>query len=324
VSDFTPSGQALAIELEDKFRMTNVCMVEPAEFGYNAETAATNRFQQPIAVADAAGRARSEFNNLAQALRTAGVRVAIVQDTASPPKPDAVFPNNWVSFHADGTVVLYPLLNPSRRAERRESVIDAIKQELGFTETRRLDLTAEERRGRFLEGTGSLVIDHAAHVVYACRSPRTHEALVHEWARQLGYEVFLFDANTTDGTPVYHTNVLLWIGSKAAAVGLAWIAPAQRTALVNRLTQSKRPLLTLTGQQLMQFAGNMLEIQLESGGAVLAMSAQAQQSLDANQSTQLHDQDLRLVVAAVPTIETLGGGSVRCMLAEVPETQAIL
>jgi hypothetical protein len=303
--------------------MTNVCMVEPAAFGYNAETAATNRFQLLTGVADAAQRARDEFNNLAQALRIAGVRVAIVQDTTSPPKPDAVFPNNWVSFHADGTVVLYPLLNPSRRVERRESVIDTVKQAFGFKETRRLDLTAEEQHGRFLEGTGSLVIDHVARVVYACRSPRTHEALVHEWASQLAYEAFIFDAATTDGTPVYHTNVLLWIGSKAAAVGLEWIAPAQRTALVNRLTLAQRPLLTLTGQQLMRFAGNMLEIQLESGDAVLAMSAQAQQSLDANQSALLRDQDLRLVTAAIPTIETLGGGSVRCMLAEVPEMQAI-
>jgi hypothetical protein len=298
-------------------------MVEPAAFGYNPETAATNRFQQPTVLADTAGRARREFTNLAQALRTARVRVAIVQDTASPPKPDAVFPNNWVSFHADGTVVLYPLLNPSRRAERRESVIDVVKQELGFKETRRLDLTAEEQGGRFLEGTGSLVIDHAARVVYACRSPRTHESLVHEWARQMNYEPYLFDAASADGTPIYHTNVLLWIGHHAAAIGLDCVPLAQRTELVARLAQNRRPLLTLTASQLQQFAGNMLEIQLPSGGAVLAMSAQAEKSLTATQHAVLRDQNLQLVTAAIPTIETLGGGSVRCMLAEVPETQAI-
>jgi hypothetical protein len=198
---------------------TGVCLVEPAAFAFNPETATTNRFQQPGALSPAAAtaRARIEFSGLVGALQEAGLATAISADSPEPPKPDAVFPNNWVSFHADGTVVLYPMRDATRRAERRETVIDTVKTRLGFIESRRLDLTMEERSGRFLEGTGSLVLDHRARIAYASRSPRTDEALVREWSRQMDYEPFLFDAATTDGTPVYHTNVLLWIGGRAAA-----------------------------------------------------------------------------------------------------------
>ncbi len=301
-------------------RMTNVCMVEPAAFGFNAETARSNRFQRDagLPAAQAAAAARVESAALASALRAAGIGVAIAADTSDPPKPDAVFPNNWVSFHADGTVVLYPMFNPSRRAERREAVIDCVKAQLGFVETRRLDLTAEENHGRFLEGTGSLVLDHANRMAYAVVSPRTDPALVREWARLMDYEPVLFDAATPDGTPVYHTNVVLWIGARVAGAGLEWVPEAQRAALRARLATGQRGIMALRGPQLLAFAGNMLELTDASGSAHLAMSASAAACLDENQHAMLRDAQMHSVVAAVPVIETLGGGSVRCMLAEVP------
>jgi hypothetical protein len=300
-----------------------VLLVEPVAFGFNAETAATNRFQNPshLPPAAAAAQARAEFDALVAALRGAGVAIAVAPDDATPPKPDAVFPNNWVSFHEDGTLVLYPMRDPTRRAERREAVIDAARAQLGFRETRRIDLSAAEGSGRFLEGTGSLVLDHRMRVAYACRSPRTDEQLVHEWARQLGYTPFLFDATTADGAAVYHTNVLLWFGEHVAGVGLEWVAADQRAALAEQLRASGRELLALHDNQLRHFAGNMFEVPAASGRR-LVMSAAAQQSLRPEQLEMLALAGSEPLVADVPVIERLGGGSVRCMLAEVPATRS--
>lgn len=298
-------------------------MVEPVAFGFNAETATTNRFQQrPTGALDVTGTARAEFRRLATALQQADIDLAIAADTGDPVKPDAVFPNNWVSFHADGTVVLYPMRDPTRRAERREAVIDTVKAALGFREARRIDLTEEERHGRYLEGTGSLVLDHRARVAYACRSPRTDEALVREWCRLMGFEPFLFDAATPDGTPVYHTNVVLWIGQQVVGIGLAWIPTAQQHALRERLGAGGRQLMPLDDAQLRSFAGNMLEVSARDGRRHLVMSASAAAALNPAQQAQLRNCHSLPLVAAVPVIEHNGGGSVRCMLAEVPVTGA--
>jgi hypothetical protein len=304
----------------EPLRLTNVCMVEPAAFGFNAETAGSNRFQRDAGMtsATAAAAARAEFAALVAGLRKAGMGVAVAPDTTTPTKPDAVFPNNWVSFHADGTVVLYPMFNPSRRAERREAVIDCVKSQLGFVETRRLDLTEEERRGRFLEGTGSLVLDHVNRIAYAVPSPRTDASLVREWARLMDYEPVLFDAATPDGAPVYHTNVVLWIGTRVSGAGLEWVPQAQRAALQSRLASGRRGIMPLSGTQLLAFAGNMLELVNSRGETHLAMSASASACLDEPQRALLRDAGIMPLVGAIPVIETLGGGSVRCMLAEVP------
>jgi hypothetical protein len=298
---------------------TGLLLVEPVAFGYNAETAATNAFQYPtdLPPARVAAQARKEFGELVSALRDAGIPLAIAADSAEPPKPDAVFPNNWVSFHADGTVMLYPMRDPTRRAERREAVIDTVKAQLDFIERRRIDLSGEEKHGRFLEGTGSLVLDHHERIVYACRSPRTDEALVREWARLMDYEPCVFDAATPDGTPVYHTNVLLWIGDYIAAAGLAWVHAEQRKALAERLHQPGRELLELTNSQLRRFAGNMLEVKVGMQRH-LVMSATAAESLHLEQLRSLAAAGTEPLAAPIPLIEELGGGSVRCMLAEVP------
>ncbi len=298
-----------------------VCMVRPAAFAYNTQTALTNRLQvaggQPTADAVAA---RAEFDAMGQTLRAAGVQVCVVEDSPVPPKPDAVFPNNWVSFHADGTVVLYPMMTPNRRIERRADLIDTVCRELGFVERRRIDLTDYEAERRFLEGTGSLVLDHPQRLAFACRSPRTDEALVHEWCRHLGYEAVVFDAATPDGTPVYHTNVLLWIGETLAGLGLDWVADRDRRRVVAALSASGREILPLPGTALSQFAGNMLELGTPHGpgGRALVMSASAAAALDPPWRERLDAATDQLIIVPVPTIERLGGGSVRCMLAEVP------
>lgn len=298
---------------------TGLLLVEPVAFGFNAETASTNSFQNHsgLPAASIAVAAREEFRSFVTTLRSAGLPLAVAIDSIEPAKPDAVFPNNWVSFHADGTVVLYPMHDPNRRAERREAVIDAAKEQLGFRETRRIDLSGEESHGRFLEGTGSLVLDHRNRVAYACRSPRTSDELVREWARLMNYEPCLFDAATPDGKPVYHTNVVLWLGEAVAGVGLDWVSPAQRAALVDKLRGNGHELLKLTDRQLRHFAGNMLEVVMNGRRRLIASSA-ASGSLHQDQLRQLAAAGCELVTASIPVIERHGGGSVRCMLAQVP------
>jgi len=296
-------------------------MVRPAAFGFNAETAATNHLQQAGRErdrADDARRAREEFDGLVLQLRGAGVGVAVLEDEPDPPRPDAVFPNNWISFHRDGTVVLYPMHDESRRRERRpEALIDRART-LGFVPRAVLDLTHEERSGRHLEGTGSLVLDHVARVAYCAVSPRSDASLAREWCDRMGYALEAFAATAPGGGAVYHTNVLLWIGERAAAVGLSWIAPADRDRVRARLAASGREVIALDDAQLGAFAGNMLELRTRDGRRVLVLSATAATTLDASLRERLVALCGSLLIAAVPTIERRGGGSVRCMLAEVP------
>src|SRR5690349_5313828 len=219
-----------------------ILMVRPKHFGFNAQTASSNRFQRQgpegRASADVAQQALREFDAFAAALTAEGVKVCVVPDSDTPRKPDAVFPNNWVSFHADGTVVLYPMHAENRRAERRPEIIDAVVRETGFQVKRVLDLTRHEKAGRSLEGTGSLVLDHRAKIAYACRSPRTDESVAREWAREMGFELELFDAADESGTPIYHTNVLMYVGTRVAVVNVDAIAPADRARVSGRLVAS--------------------------------------------------------------------------------------
>lgn len=298
-------------------------MVRPAAFGYNPETAATNRFQrQPSAAAAAAAAdARRELDAFAGALIGDGVRVCVVEDTAEPPKPDAVFPNNWVSFHEDGTVVLYPLQAQSRRPERRPEIVDEVADRVGFKVARIVDLTSHEMQGRYLEGTGSLVLDHIERTAYACISPRTHAGVVQEWARELAYEPIVFNALDRTGVPIYHTNVLLCIGERAAVVGAEAIAAADRGRVLERLRATGREVIEVDHAQIERFAGNMLELGTwdEAMGdcRVLVMSETARHALPAEMFARLSACTDEVLAVPIPTIERLGGGSVRCMLAEV-------
>jgi hypothetical protein len=307
-----------------------VLLVRPASFGFNNETAASNALQaqapaQVLATGAEAGvvaGAQAEFDALHAALCSEGINVCIAADVAPPSLPDAVFPNNWLSFHDDGTVVLYPMLAPNRRLERRAVIVAQACRELGFAERRRIDLTAYETKGEFLEGTGSLVLDHVQRVAYACRSPRTSEALVREWCRLMEYEAQVFDAADAGGQAYYHTNVMLWIGTRCAAVCAESIASADRVRIIDRLRSTGRQLLELTRPQVAQFAGNMLELASwdEAMGdcSVLLMSQTARASLSDAQWQRLSGAVDSVLCVPVPTIERVGGGSVRCMVAEVP------
>jgi len=300
-----------------------VLMVRPRAFGANPETAASNTFQQKAAKADAdaPARAREEFEQLARALVGEGVSVCAVEDTAKPVKPDAVFPNNWVSFHEDGTLVLYPMASVNRRSERRPEVIDAVAKELGFRVIRRVDLTHYEAQGKFLEGTGSLVLDHVERIAYACLSPRTHPEVVNDWARQLEYEPVVFTATNRKGVPLYHTNVMMWIGGRAAVVGSEAIEVKDRTRVLDRLRASGREIIEIGHPEIEAFAGNMLELGTwdEALGdcRVLVMSETARRALSPEVFAQLSGCTDTVLAVPIPTIEKLGGGSVRCMLADV-------
>jgi hypothetical protein len=307
----------------------SVLLVRPASFAFNAETAASNAMQaRPPAEAgtSTAARALAEFEALRLALQSEGIAVCVADDTTPPPRPDAVFPNNWLSFHDDGTVVLYPMLAPNRRLERREDIIAQACRELGFSERRRLDLSAHEATGRFLEGTGSLVLDHTQRVAYACRSPRTTAALVQEWCAAMGYAAEIFDATDAQGQAYYHTNVMLWVGTRVAALCAESLPAMQRARLGERLSAGGRQVVELSRGQVAQFAGNMLELASwdEALGdcSVLLMSQATRAALLPAQWQQLSAAVDSVLCVPLPTIERIGGGSVRCMVAEVPAVTA--
>jgi hypothetical protein len=305
---------------------TSVLMVRPARFAHNAQTSITNRFQHPdVRPECTAALAGSEFEVLAAALARAAVGVCVVDDTPEPIKPDAVFPNNWVSFHRDGTVVLYPMLAPNRRLERRMEVLDAVESRLNFRRRRLLDLSMHEREDRSLEGTGSLVLDHVRRIAYACRSSRTDQSLLRLWAQQMEYEPVVFDAFGLEGTPIYHTNVLLSIGTRFAVLCTEAIADCDRARVLRRLRED-REVIEITPSAMTQFAANVLELRARApgriGSSVLVMSQRAKTALRQLQNdawSRLSGAVEQLVVVPVPTIENIGGGGVRCMLAEVPE-----
>lgn len=300
---------------------TAVLMIRPAAFDYNPETALTNRMQRDVGTADSNSLATREFDGLARALRSEGVGVCAVADTAEPPKPDAVFPNNWVSFHQDGTVVLYPMQAETRRRERRREIIDAVVGELGYKVMRTLDLTHHEAAGRFLEGTGSLVLDHVEQVAYASESPRTHPIVVAEWAEAMGYEPVIFKSFDRAGVPLYHTNVLLCVGARLVVLGTEAVAAADRGPLLERLRASGREVVEIGPDEIARFAGNMLELatwdEALGDSCVLVMSESARHGLTSESFARLSACTDAVLTVPVPTIETLGGGSVRCMLAEV-------
>ncbi len=305
---------------DDRQATDTVLLVRPVAFHGNPETADSNAFQRPPAAADPEAEqaaAAVEFDGLVDTLRAAGVNVIVVPDTAQPPTPDSVFPNNWVSFHADGTVVLYPMMAPSRRGERRRDILEMLSREHGFHVARVLDLSGHEADERFLESTGSMVLDRAHRVAYACLSARTDPAVLADAAQQLGYEPLAFAALDQEGLPIYHTNVLMCIGRDFAVVCEEAISDAgQRAAVRRRLEDTGHEVVPIRFEQMCSFAGNMLELENATGERLLALSSRALDALDAGQRATLAAR-CRLVAAPVAAIEDGGGGSVRCMLAEI-------
>ncbi|MGA9851478.1 MAG: arginine deiminase-related protein [Gammaproteobacteria bacterium] len=295
-----------------------VLMIRPARFGVNAETAASNTFQRSaIEVNDPQSLARREFDVLAATLRKLGVTVEVFDDTSEPWTPDAIFPGNWVSFHADGSVYLYPMLAQNRRWERRPDIIEALHKERGYQVSRIEDLSGAELDGRFLEGTGSLVLDRIHRVAYACLSPRTDIKLLREWAERLEYDVVSFHAVDSSGKPVYHTDVMMSMGDRFTLFCLASVPEvSERRRVQQRLEETGHEIIPITAQQMHEFAGNVLQLGTRHGGSVLAMSMRAEHSLTPTQRDAIN-RYTRIASSPVNTIENCAGGSVRCMLAEV-------
>jgi hypothetical protein len=296
-----------------------VLMVRPARFGCNAQTAESNAFQakpESLAGEDLQGIALREFHGLAEVLERAGVEVLIAPDSAQPPKPDAIFPNNWVSFHHDGTVALYPMLAPNRRFERRDEVLQQVVRNGAFRVSRTVDLTHRESEDKYLEGTGSVVLDRVHRIAYACSSPRTDLDVLGEFAQQLDYELMTFDAVDAGGTAIYHTNVLMAIGTGFAVVcSESIVGDAHRAAVLSKLYTTGHAIVDITMAQMAKFAANVLELAAPDG-KLIALSTTALGCLAPLQRRALESQAM-LIPAEIPTIERIGGGGVRCMLAEI-------
>lgn len=297
-----------------------VLMIRPRHFASNPATAATNAFQQfdaAPAPALAQARAVAEFDGAVAALRAAGVRVIVADDTPAPVTPDAVFPNNWFSTHGDGRVVLYPMLAPNRRDERRADLVPTLLPDAGYAVREVLDLTGWEDEGAFLEGTGSLVLDRIGRVAFAARSPRTDARVVQAFARAMGYAAVVFDAVDAQGRAVYHTNVVMCVGTGFAVICARAIADeATRRHVLALLRESGREVIDIDPAQLAAFAGNVLELRAATGAPYLAMSRTACGAFTAAQRDRLC-QHATPVVADLPVIEQCAGGSLRCMLAEI-------
>lgn len=294
-------------------------MIRPARFESNPLTAQSNRFQGQTDLAPEAQQAAAlrEFDGLVDALRGAGIDVVVVDDTPEPHRPDSIFPNNWISLHADGRLVLYPMEAENRRTERRTDIIERLHDELGLLVTEIVDLTAHENSGHYLEGTGSMVLDRANRIAYACLSSRTHLDPLGDFAQRMNYKVVTFDAVDSDDVPIYHTNVLMNVGEKLAVICDAAIPREdQRTAVIAQLQETGHDVISLSYAQLEAFAGNMLELRNDQGERVVAMSQQAYESLNEEQLARLRANG-RIVSVPIDTIEMSAGGSVRCMLAEV-------
>lgn len=293
-----------------------ILMVRPAAFGFNPETAATNAFSTAAPDAGLQAQALREFDALAARLADAGVEVVVLDDAPDQVRPDAIFPNNWVSFHADGTMVLYPMAVPTRRLERRPESMRALLAARGFHVERVVDLSPLEQGGRFLEGTGSLVLDRPGRMAFAALGPRTDASAVAEFDRLLGFSTTTFNAADPDGRPIYHTNVVMSLGTRFALLCLECIPSGQRAALVDAIEAGGRRVIPVGFDQLCRFGCNAIELQSAAGQPLIALSTAALGSLAPAERRALESFG-ELVHVPVPTIEQVGGGGVRCMIADL-------
>ncbi len=291
-------------------------MIRPASFGFNEQTAESNAFQQSqAAIPESAQAALKEFDAFADLLKSKGVDVHIINDTIEPHKPDAIFPNNWISFHDNGDVLLYPMQAENRRLERREDIVRKLEEQ--FTVKHIIDLSRFELENKFLEGTGSMVLDRENLIAYACISPRTDKEVLDAFCKHLNYTPVTFTATDAHQQAIYHTNVMMCVGKQFAVVCLDTIKDEnERQTVTKSLTDAGKEIVDITLEQMNHFAGNMLEVQGTDGKSLLVMSKSAHQSLTTSQTDQLQ-QYAEIVSADLTTIETLGGGSARCMLAEI-------
>lgn len=296
----------------------NIFLVKPSRFVYNDQTSGSNAFQKKSSAQDndkVTIDAIKEFKLFADTLRAKGVGVFEFNDTPTPIKPDAIFPNNWISFHADGTVILYPMQAENRRSERRPDIMEALKKDFHITKI--IDLSPYEKENKFLEGTGSIVFDHAHKIAYACLSPRTDKELFIRIAEMLGYSALHFTAQDEKGKDIYHTNVMMSVSDKFAVVCLNSIMNRQeREAVINSLRNTGHSIIDITSEQINSFAGNMLSVRSEDNKNLTILSQTAFNCLTPIQKIEI-EKHSELVPIPIPTIETIGGGSARCMMAEI-------
>ncbi|MBK6826865.1 MAG: amidinotransferase [Chitinophagaceae bacterium] len=292
-------------------------MIRPAAFGFNAETAANNFFQENpgIPAADLQKKALEEFNRMAELLQKNEIDLLLIEDSREPPKPDAIFPNNWLSSTPDGKLFVFPMYAPSRRAEKREDIIDRLSADFVVKDLQ--DWSEFEVEGRFLEGTGSMVMDHRNQLIYAAISERTNLSVLEKFAVTNGYQAIVFLATDTAGRPVYHTNVLMSLGEKFAVLCEEAIEEEWELIAVRQLLEStNHAIIPISREQMQRFAGNMLEVKNRKGESILVLSQSAFDSLRKEQKAML-EAYARLLPIPVPTIEAVEGGSVRCMMAEI-------
>ncbi len=291
-----------------------VLMVEPVGFAANPETADDNAFQRPIEgdVEAVRRKAKAEFDRMVATLRDRGVEVELFTPSDET-TTDAVFPNNWFSTSSDGTLLLYPMRAPSRRRERRPELVETLRGRYGTV----IDLTEEEASDRFLEGTGSLVVDEAGRIVYASTSSRTDPDLAEDWAERFGHDLVMFRARDRDGREVYHTNVVMSVGADWAVVCSAAIEETvDRGEVLARLAETGHETIEITLDQMHEFCGNVLELENAKGKRLIVMSERAQTAYRPEQ-LEILARHAEIIAIDLTTIETHGGGSARCMLAEL-------
>ena len=294
---------------------SKVFMVKPVCFGFNEQTAGNNAFQKEGFNQGAQEKALKESNDFVSLLRENGIEVAIAEDTLEPKTPDSIFPNNWFSTHSEGKLVLYPMFAPNRRAERKDVFLEEIKK--NFDCKKIVDLTKWENEGKFLEGTGSMVLDRVAKVAYACKSPRTCEEVFNDFCKKLEFTPLLFNAVDKNDKMIYHTNVLMCIGSTFAVVCTDSIKDKEECKkVVKSLEKSGKKVVKITFDQMEHFAGNMLEVKNKEGKRFLIMSQTAFDCLTDEQKDYL-GKECTILHPRIECVEVNGGGSARCMMAEL-------
>jgi hypothetical protein len=298
---------------------SHILMIRPVRFAFNEETAESNAFQDAKIAAQtkdiAQEDALEQFDNMVAHLKAAGIDIVVYEDTPEPHTPDSIFPNNWVSFHQSGKIVLYPMQAANRRLERRMDIIEDLKRH--FQVEQIIDLTHFEQEGKYLEGTGSMVLDRRYKIAYACLSPRTDEEVLNAFGEALGYKIVKFNASDANGKAVYHTNVVMCIGDSFAVVCLQAIKDLDERLMVREeLEKTGKQVIEISLEQMNSFAGNMLLVNNKRGEKLLVMSTQAFESLTHKQRDEMDDY-AALVHFDLSVIEGNGGGSARCMMAEV-------
>lgn len=290
-------------------------MIQPVSFSFNAETAVNNAFQSESHDRQVQEKALKEFKDMVLLLQDNGIEVTVMKDTVTPYTPDAVFPNNWISFHHHHTICLYPMFAENRRRERKPALIEALKARLHIQKV--IDLTYFEKEDIFLEGTGSMVLDRSNRIAYACISPRTSEKALAAFCKAMEYTPVVFEAYDKKGIPVYHTNVMMCVAENYTVICLESIASdTQKSMLTDVIKKSGKAIIPVSFEQMDQFAGNMLQLENRQGEKLLVMSSRAYASLTAAQVSRLQQYN-RILHSPLAAIETNGGGSARCMIAEI-------